>query len=80
MTTCDGEAGCACQDCRDRRHRMVYGSHPLLLAKEQEILDGAIPPEQALAFRLEEREILEAKLAVTDAEIRILRDCAQAGA
>jgi hypothetical protein len=59
---------------------MVYGSHPLLLAKNEEIREGAIPPEVALAFRLEEREILEAKLAVNEAEIRILRDCAQAGA
>ena len=54
---------------------MVERTNPLIAAKANEIRAGPIPPEMALAFRLEEREILEAQLAVNAAEIKILRDC-----
>jgi len=67
--------GCECQECVIARRLMVEGSHPILKNKNAEIRAGPIPPEMALAYRLEEREILEAQLAVNAAEIKILRDC-----
>jgi hypothetical protein len=53
---------------------MVEGSHPILKNKNAEIRAGPIPPEIALVYRLEEREILAAKTAINEAEIDILRD------
>ena len=66
--------GCAEPECVAARRLWVEGRYPLLIARADEIQAGHIPPEQALAYRLEEEEILEAKLAITRAEIAILRD------
>jgi len=59
------------------RRAMVCRTHPILKTRGQEIQACHIPPEQALAFRLEEREVLEAQLRINEAEIKILRDCSQ---
>lgn len=70
------EASCACIDCVKARCKMVTDTNPLINKK---ILATRIDPDVALAFRLEEREILKAKLAINEAEIQALRDCAQRG-
>ena len=62
------------------RREMVNRTHPILRNKNDEIRAGPIPLEMALAYRLEERDILTAKMAVNEAEIKILRDCAPAQA
>ena len=71
--------GCACQDCVMSRRMMVYKTHPVIIKTAKEVQNGPVPPEYALVYRYDEREILAAKTAVNEAEIAILEDCAQRG-
>lgn len=73
--TCDGSTSCTCSACVARRHS-AWEMNDLIQVRQHENAWGSIPQPQALAYRLEEREILEKQLAITDTEIRILKDCA----
>ena len=73
--TCDGSTSCPCESCRAKRHA-AWEANDLIQIRRQEVTWGSIPQPQALAYRLVEREILEKQLAITENEIRILKDCA----
>ncbi len=67
---------CCCPDCVAIRRAFVARTHPLLRAKAEDPGPSLIPADQALAMRLEDREILRGMLAQVESDIRNLRDCA----
>jgi hypothetical protein len=58
------------------RRAFVARTHPLLRAKAEEPGPSLIPADQALAMELEARDDLRARLAICEANIKVLRDCA----
>ena len=73
--TCDGSTSCTCSACVARRHS-AWEKNDLIQSRRETVKWGEIPQHQALAYRIEEKEILERQLAITETEIRILKDCA----
>ena len=69
-------AQCCCRDCVTARRAFVARTHPLLRAKAEEPGPSLIPADQALAMELEARDDLRARLAICEANIKVLRDCA----
>ena len=67
---------CCCRDCVTARRAFVARTHPLLRAKAEEPGPSLIPADQALAMELEARDDLRARLAICEANIKVLRDCA----
>jgi len=59
------------------RRAMVRQTHPILSRMREEPAPSLIPIEQALAMELEARDDLRARLAICEANIKVLRDCAQ---
>ncbi len=57
------------------RRNLLRANHPL--HNREEPAPTRIPVEQALCMCLEEREDLRARLAMVEADIKALRDCAQ---
>ena len=70
------EGGCCCPDCVAARRSMVLRTHPIHARRDEEIPPSLIPVDQALAMELEIRDDLEARLVITNQNIRALRDCA----
>ena len=66
---------CCCPGCVATRHLMVRVSHPILSHMHDEPLPSMIPIEQALAMRLEEKDMLAGRMIELDLEIKHLRDC-----
>ena len=67
---------CACEKCVAARRSMLLRTHPIHARRDEDIAPTPIPVEQALAMRLEDREILRGMLAQVESDIRNLRDCA----
>jgi hypothetical protein len=67
-----------CPDyCSRIRKIMIRRAHPLIAKGDEEPAPSLIPVEQALAMELEARDDLRARLAICEANIKVLRDCAQ---
>jgi hypothetical protein len=69
---------CCCDDCVAARRRMVQAKHPILSHMHDEPLPTLIPISEALCMALEHREDLESQLRTVQADIKSLRDCAEA--
>ncbi|WP_348528693.1 hypothetical protein [Methanothrix sp.] len=69
-------AQCCCDQCVAARRSMLLRTHPIHARRDEDIPPSLIPVDQALAMRLEDREILRGMLAQVDSDIRNLRDCA----
>lgn len=69
-------AQCCCDQCVEARRAMLLRTHPIHARREEDVAPTPIPIEQALAMRMEDREILLGMLAQVESDIRSLRDCA----
>lgn len=67
---------CACDECVEARRAMLLRTHPIHARRDEDVSPTPIPVEQALAMRMEDREILKEMLAQVESDIRSLRDCA----
>lgn len=67
---------CACERCVAARQAMLLRTHPIHTRRDEDIPPSMIPVDQALAMELEIRDDLEARLVITNQNIRALRDCA----
>ena len=67
---------CCCDQCVEARRAMLLRTHPIHARRDEDVAPTPIPVEQALAMRLEDREILRGMLAQVESDIRALRDCA----
>jgi len=67
---------CCCPECVASRRSMLLRTHPIHARRDEDIAPTPIPVEQALAMRLEDREILRGMLAQVESDIRNLRDYA----
>ena len=67
---------CCCDQCVAARRSMLLRTHPIHARRDEDIPPSLIPVDQALAMRLEDREILRGMLAQVESDIRALRDCA----
>jgi len=61
------------------RRLLVLQNHPIHAKRDADPAPTRIPVEQALCMALEEREDLRARLAMVEADIKVLRDCAPGG-
>ena len=67
-----------CPDyCARIRKIMIRRAHPLIAKGDKEPEPTLIPVDQALAMKLEARDDLRDRLAMCEANIKSLRDCAQ---
>jgi hypothetical protein len=67
---------CCCNQCVAARRAMLLRTHPIHARRDEDVAPTPIPVEQALAMRMEDRDILLGMLAQVESDIRSLRDCA----
>jgi len=65
---------CCCDECVAARRSMLLRTHPIHARRDEDIPPSLIPLPQAIAMEMETIEDLEARLAIANHNLRVLRD------